>query len=262
MTASRAAVASFEISTRLVKAGDPDRFLSAQATPQDQRAEIMAIYALNLEIARAPWASQEPLVAQMRLRWWGDAIAGIYQGKSPDSHEILPALCEVIYDHNLPQNLFETLIDARHFDLYSDPHETQEAFDSYINATSGTAMELAARVLGATPEALKVIKEYSYGVGVASLLRAAPELIARGRNPLLTDTVNLVTHAQQKIITARKQKHLVAHKAKPALLAGWRADATLSEAAKRPESITAGLLEESPARRMATLRWRKLTGRW
>lgn len=253
---------SFDACARLVKSGDPDRFLSARFAPPESRATLMAIYAVNLEIARAPWASREALVAQMRLRWWQDEIAKIYRGEAVDSHEILPALREVIFDHNLPQSLFEKLIVARHFDIYSDAHENAAAFDTYINQTSGTVMELAALVLGAGPEALPTVRDFAYAAGVANLMRATPELRARSRAPLPEDLSEITQNALTKLRTARANRGTVAKAATPALLAGWRVDATLVEAQKRPASIKGGLLEESPARKMITLRWRALTGRW
>ena len=253
---------SFTACEKLVKAGDPDRHLSAQAAPPEGRAALIAIYAVNLEIARAPWASREPLVAQMRLCWWDDAITDIYRGEVPTSHEILPALREVIFDHNLPQALFATLIKARHFDLYTAPHADREAFDSYIDATSGTVMELATRVLGATPKTLPVIRDFAYGAGVANLLRAVPALKARGCKPLPEPVSDIVNSAMDRLSQARANRSNLPRHLAPALLAGWRADATLAEAKTRPKNIAAGLLEESPARRMASLKWRRLTGRW
>lgn len=253
---------SFSACEKLVKTGDPDRHLSAQTAPPDDRKALMAIYAVNLEIARAPWASREPLVAQMRLCWWGDEIGKIYQGELVDSHEILPTLREIVFDHNLPRELFDTLIEARHFDLHNAPHASREAFDTYINATSGTVMELAARVLGAKPETLPVIRDYAYGSGVANLLRAVPELIARERQPLPASMDGLVEGAVASLGAARKRRRITPVAIMPALLAGWRADATLKEALKRPQSITSGLLEESPAQRMMSLKWRRITKRW
>jgi len=253
---------SVDACTKLVKSGDRDRFLSASTAPSVTRSSLMAIYAVNLEIARAPWASPEPLVAQMRLRWWADAIAGIYRGETPDSHEVLPALREVIFDFNLPHSLFEALIDARHFDIFSNPHEHRAAFDAYINATSGSVMELAARVLGAEQNALPVLRDFAYGAGVANLLRAVPELEARGRKPLPSDYKDVVQQAKQKVNAARSLRREIPAAVRPALLAGWRVDATLSAAGKHPKSIQAGLLEESPAWRMISLRWKTQTGRW
>jgi len=254
--------ASFGACAALVKAGDPDRFLSAQSAPPESRKKLMAIYAVNLEIARAPWMSAEPVVAQMRLRWWADEIAKIYQGQRVDSHEILLALRDVIFDHNLPQSLFDAMTTARIFDIYSEPHESREDFGAYINATAGSVMELAARVLGGGAEMLNPIRDFAYGAGVANLLRASAELHSRGRHPLLANIVEIVEDASAKLHNARAHRRSIPHSIRPALLAGWRADATLHEARKRPASIAAGLLEESPARKMLSLRWKTLSGRW
>ena len=253
---------SFEACTELVKAGDPDRYLSAQSAHNNDRNALMAIYAVNLEMARAPWASPEPLVAQMRLRWWGDEIARIYRGEPVTTHEILPALREVIFDHNLPQSLFEAIIEARMADVYADPPESRAAFDHYIETTSGSVMTLAARALGAPESSVPVVVDFAYSAGVASLLRAVPALVARGRAPLPEQINELVENAIARRAHARAQRAEMPRRAAPALLAGWRADATLMEAKRRPDSIVMGLLEESPARKMLALRWRKISGRW
>ncbi len=253
---------SFDACEKLVKAGDADRFLSAQSAPPEARKALMAIYAVNLEIARTPWASPEPLVAQMRLQWWADEIGRIYKGEQVTTHEILPALREVIFDHNLPRGLFEALILARNFDLWKAPHKDRAAFDAYIDSTAGSVIALAAKALGATPEHMFVINDFAYGAGVAALLRAAPELLARGHSPLPENISDVIIQAEKSIARARKQRRHLHPSVAPALLAGWRADATLSYAHKHPENITLGQLEESPARKMSTLRWRRLRGRW
>ncbi len=253
---------SFDACEKLVKAGDHDRWLSAQSAPPNGRRALMAIYAANLMIARAPWASPEPLVAQMRLQWWADEIGKIYKGEVVTSHEILPALREVIFDHNLPMGLFDTLIQARHFDLASAPHEGPAAFEAYIHNTAGAVMSLAAQVLGAEEVHLPVIRQFAHGAGVAALLRAVPVLEARGRAPLPEGVLEIIAGAQSGLSTARAQRRMLPATLAPALLAGWRADITLAYAQKDPRRISAGALEESPARKMATLRWRQMSGRW
>jgi len=251
---------SFEACEKLVKASDHDRWLSAQTAPPAPRRALMAIYATNLMIARAPWASPEPLVAQMRLQWWVDEIGRIYKGEQVTTHEILPALREVIFDHTLPHALFEALIEARHFDLTPAPFEHRAAFDAYINGTAGSVMALAAMVLGAQPAHTPPIKAFGYGTGIATLLRATPALIARGYAPLPDNLPAVIQDATASLKKARR--HKLPKALIPALLAGWRADATLAYAQKNPASILSGHLEESPARKMASLRWRALTGKW
>ncbi len=252
----------FDACEKLVRAGDPDRYLSAQSAAPDGRNALMTIYAINLEIARAPWASPEPLVAQMRLRWWADEIARIYKGEAVTTHEILPALRDVIFDHNLPQHHFEALIEARMNDVYADPPENRAAFDAYIEATSGSVMALAARTLGAPETAMPVVADFAYGMGVANLLRAAPALKARGREPLVEPVREIVQTAINRMALARKHRVAIPASATAALLAGWRTDATLTHARKHPDHINAGLLEESPARKLITLRWRSFSKKW
>ncbi len=46
-----------------VEKGDPDRFAATMAAPPAARARLWPLYAVNLEIARAPWASSEPATA-------------------------------------------------------------------------------------------------------------------------------------------------------------------------------------------------------
>ncbi|MCF6306250.1 MAG: squalene/phytoene synthase family protein [Rhodobacteraceae bacterium] len=236
-----------------VRLGDPDRYLAAMAAKPDAREKLLVLYAFNLEIARAPWASAEPMIAEMRLQWWLDAIGDIFEGRGARGHEVLAPLAALIDAHNLPREVFDNMINARQFDIYREPHADRAAFDHYVMATSGGIMGLAARVLGGDALAVKHI---AYGAGVANLLRAAPELIVRGCKPLPQDIAPVIDTALAGLAVP------VAKTVFSAALAGWRARAVLQAARKKPEHIAAGLLEESPAwRRFSFMRCR-ITGRF
>ncbi len=86
-----------------VQRADPDRFLSAMTARPDQRGPLMVLYAFNLEVARAPWVTKEPLIAEMRLQWWRDAIAEVFEGREVRRHEVVTPLGEVIHGHKLPR---------------------------------------------------------------------------------------------------------------------------------------------------------------
>ena len=43
---------------------------------------LFALFAFNLEVARAPWVTQQPMIAEMRLQWWCDALDEIAFAKS------------------------------------------------------------------------------------------------------------------------------------------------------------------------------------
>ena len=43
----------------LVHRADPDRFMAVMAAPVPARPLLFPLYALNVEVARAPWVTQE-----------------------------------------------------------------------------------------------------------------------------------------------------------------------------------------------------------
>jgi 15-cis-phytoene synthase len=175
---------SAEACAALVERGDPDRFRSAMVAPPAMRPGLMALYAFNLEIARAPWVASEPMLAQIRLRWWLDALEEIAGGGAVRRHEVVGPLAEAVRAGGLPVRLMEEMVEARVVDAEAAPHGDRAALDRYIERTAGHLMELAARHLGAGEGAVPVVRRFAYGAGVAAFLRAVPELRARGREPL------------------------------------------------------------------------------
>ena len=72
---------------------DPDRALSALFAPEPARGALLALLAFNAEIERVPRMVREPILGQIRLQWWRDALAaqrssGVarvsYDGKTVD----------------------------------------------------------------------------------------------------------------------------------------------------------------------------------
>src|SRR3954469_8491687 len=59
----------------LVRRTDPDRWLASRfVADAPARADLIALYALNYELSRAAEVASRPLVAEMRLAWWREAI--------------------------------------------------------------------------------------------------------------------------------------------------------------------------------------------
>jgi len=224
----------------------------------------MALYAFNLEIARAPWAASQPMIAAIRLRWWIDAIAEIYDGAVPRRHEVVEPLAEVIRAGDLPRRLFEEMIVARESDADAAPLADRAAVDLYLDHTAGHLMEVAARHLGAEGGALPVVRDFARGAGTAALLRALPDLRARGRDPLPADVAvdALARDGLAAIARARARRARVPSSATAALLPGWQADRVLRRAAADASAVRPGGLEVAPARARASLLWRGLSGRW
>jgi phytoene synthase len=248
----------------LVERGDPDRWRAAMTAPPEARPGLMALYAFNLEIARAPWVATEPMLAQIRLQWWLDALDEIYEGKPVRRHPVVEALAKAIGAGGLPREIFVEMVDARQADVAAAPHPDRAALDLYIDRTAGHLMELAARHLGAEGAVLAVVREFARGCGIAALLRALPELRARGRDPLPPEVAVsvLAQDGLAALARARGGRGRVAGAVTPALLAGWRAGHVLRRAAADPAAVRPGGLGRAEIVARAELLWRAFSGRW
>ncbi len=238
---------SFEACAALVERADPLRFRAAMASPVAARRILFPLYAFNVEVARAPWVTEEPMIAEMRLQWWRDALEEIAQGRTPRKHEVVDGLAAVLDAKGAA--CLDLLIAARRWDVYKDGFEDQQHFDDYIDATSGHLMWTAARLLGDADEV--VVRNYAYAVGVANIFQAIPALTAQGRTPLIDASLEGMTHLAQQAIArlavAKKGRALVSMQARPALVAGYHARPILKMVAAAPERVAADALDRNPA---------------
>jgi 15-cis-phytoene synthase len=248
----------------LVARADPVRWRSAKAAPPDRQSALMALYAFNIEIARAPWVASEPLLAQIRLQWWKEAIEEVYSGDPPRRHEVVEPLAAAIRQGGLPQSLFMETIDARFFDAQPGRFADAAALERHLDLTAGHLMVLAAQILGAQGPALGPVRDFAQGAGMAAFLRALPDYQARGHWPLPEDTSlpDLAAGALDRIGRARARRASVRRSLLPALLPGALAEAQLRNLRKAPEALGAGAMELSEFERRARLAWVALTGRW
>lgn len=250
----------------LVQQGDPDRYAATIAAPEIARARLWPLYAFNLEVARAPWVTQEPLIAEMRLQFWTDVLDDIAAQKPPRPHHVAAPLAQVWQGAELPVALGHGMISARHWDVHRAPFADEAAFRAHLDATSGNLMWLAALALGAPPQAEAPVRDMAFASGLANWLVAIPQLQAAGRIPLVdgrdSAVAALARDGLAHLARARAKRHLVPRTALPALLTGWLAGAVLRRAARHPELVGQGGLLPSEFRRRGALVLRALSGRW
>jgi phytoene/squalene synthetase len=236
----------------LVERSDADRFRAIMAAPVAARPVLFAIYAFNVEVTRAPWVTKEEMIAEMRLQWWRDALAEIGAGGKVRKHEVVDALAQVLDAEGA--EVLDGLITARRWDVYTDAFEDRGHLDEYVDATSGHLMWTAARLLGGTNEV--AVRDYAYGVGVANLLRAVPDLEDRGRKPLVDGTLDGVKSLAQDGL-ARLKKGDAPRAVK---LAGFQSAYTLGQVVKDPARVSAGTLAMGPIRQAFALASMALRG--
>jgi phytoene synthase len=172
----------------LVRRHDHDRFLVSLMFPADRRAAAWALLAFNLEIARVREVVTQPIIGQIRLQWWRDAIDEIYTGKPPRRHEVVEPLAEAIEAHRLTRTHFDTLIDGREFDLGDEPPASLAALELYLEKTSSRLIDLELEILGVeAPTAFEAARHVGVAWGLVGLARALPFHSAHGRCYLPAD---------------------------------------------------------------------------
>lgn len=235
----------------LVQRGDPDRFLAVMAAPPAARAPLFVLYAFNLEVARAPWVTAEPMIAEMRLQWWRDAVAGERR-----AHEVAGPLHDLIHQAGLPVDVLDRLIAARRWDCWREPFEGAGALEAYVEDTGGGLMWLAARVLGAPAEAEWAARDIGFASGLANYLRAVPELAARGRAPLPEGVAveGLAKQGLERLARGRAGMATLGP-GRAAVLAAWQAGPLLRQAQRDPARVAEGSLGLSEFARRARLLW-------
>ncbi len=242
----------------LVERGDPLRFRCAMAAPVAARRVLFPLYAFNVEVSRAPWVTQEAMIAEMRLQWWRDALEEIAGGGTVRRHEVVTPLAAIL---NADQaRLLDEAVAARRWDIYREAFEDDDHFARYIDQTAGHLMWVAASKLGRAEEA--TVRQAAYASGIAAWFRAIPALEDAGRLPLLDGTAdgvrNLAGAALEKLRSARRARNSVDRAASVALLSAAAAGPVLGVAKDDPSRVAKGMLPDPGpgfTLRAATRRW-------
>lgn len=244
----------------IVERADPLRYRCMMAAPAATQDKLLPLFAFNIEISRAPWVTQEPMIAEMRLQWWRDAIEEIGAGGPVRSHEVTDVLSAILLDSDVNPTLLDQMISVRRWDIYRDAFEDREHFDDYIDKTSGNLMWVSTQLLGGGPKMEEDVRNFAYGAGVAAMLQAAPELQSRGRIPLVDGTHSGIKSLSKEALARLYSCHQVGRKIAPALWPGYQAKALLRMAIARPSRVAEGTLELSEFKKNWRLLRRQIVG--
>lgn len=161
----------------LVRAHDIDLYVASLFLPAAARAPVLDVLAFDAEIAKIPHGVSEPMLGEIRLQWWRDAIsAGVVTG-----HPVADALVETIARFNLDTEALLALTEARAFDLYRDPMPSEDALAGYVRATTGTVFRMVARILAPGRLAPACVEAAGCAYGRTMLLRQLPWHVMRGQ---------------------------------------------------------------------------------
>jgi phytoene synthase len=185
----------------IVRRADPDRYFSALFAPAEKRPLLFALYAFNHELARIGEVVREPMMGEIRLQWWRETVESAHAGE-PRSYEPARALSEVFARTDLPLGFFQRMIDARAFDISKEVFADHVARDTYLHATSGNLMRLAARVLDPNGAHDDLSREAGIAYGLAGLIRSEAFHGARGKH-FIRDAGAVAAEAKRRFASAQ-----------------------------------------------------------
>jgi len=166
----------------LVCRHDRDRYQTALFAPAERREALFALYAFNYEVARVREIVTQPMLGQIRLQWWREAVEAAYTGAQPRQHPVAEPLAAIIGEFELTRAHFDRMIDTRERDLADEPPATLAVLEEYAEGTAATLLHLTLEVLGvAEPAADAAAREVGIGYALAGLLRAMPFHARAGR---------------------------------------------------------------------------------
>lgn len=151
----------------LVRRVDPDRWLASRfiADPK-ARADVIALFAFNYELARVAGGVSNALMGEIRLTWWRETMEEIAAGKTPRKHPNVEAIAASGVD---PLAL-AAMAEARLADLDAAPPQDEGRVLAYVDATAGAVMMLAAWRLDAKADP-HAVKSAARAYGLAGLWR-------------------------------------------------------------------------------------------
>lgn len=133
----------------LIRRVDPDRWLSSRfIADAGLRADVIALYAYDHELARAPKVASNSLLGEIRLTWWREVLDEVFEGREVRRHPTAQALAAAVRRHGLPRDSLEAMIDARYRELDATPMSDDEAL-AWAVGTGGAVAEVAVRMLDA-----------------------------------------------------------------------------------------------------------------
>ena len=224
-----------------VRRHDPDRYLCALFAPAARREALFALYAFNDEIARTRESVSEPMLGMIRLQWWRDAVAAIYDGKPP-RHDVAEALAAAVAADGLEHAEIDRLIDSRERDLDDEPPADLAALEDYADGTSATLARLAVGALGGGEGAREAARHVGIAWAISGLLRAVPFHARARRLYLPVDLLAAAGIAPEDIFAGRSPAGLDAVVVRVADVARAHLDAARALRGEVPKDALAALL--------------------
>ena len=238
-----------------VRRFDPDRYFASLFAPSDVRPLLFALYAFHHELARVNEIAREPMIAEIRLQWWRDAVDAARLG-APPAHPAALGLTEIFTRTSASHEPFDQLIDAYSPNRPPIVSADISASELFAEGTSATLMRVGAFLLGAETASGDMVRDAGIAYGLARILHDIPSQAARGKfvtsdSAAMKDTIARIATAARTRFSRIRKVRLSRHTL-PAILPAALVSSYLARAARVGDPLHERI-EISPLRRQLIL---------
>ncbi|KAL5501513.1 hypothetical protein ACEPAH_8773 [Sanghuangporus vaninii] len=157
---------------------DRDAFLTSQFFPKHFQPACFAVRAFYVQLAMIQDTVTNPLIGQMRMQFWKDAI----QHLGAPQHPIAAALRDASKTVHIAPYHLRRIVDARDVELNSPSHLNMDTLLAHAESTTSTLNYMLLSILGLSSSDTYSHAASHLGVAqtIATLLRALPYHASKG----------------------------------------------------------------------------------
>ena len=247
-----------EFCASLLKESDPSRFRSIMAAPEKLRPYYFVIFALNVEVSKAPYLTKEPLIAEIRLQWWLDVLDEIIGEKAVRKHAVATPLSKCIGKSHARE--LKKFVLARKWDIHFNGFDSLTELKKYLYETTGILFQVAAGRNVVTKD--KYFHDACMAIALANYLAATPELKRAGKLPFAglspIEIGEQCRIAISNLKTAKSHMENFTERERWVLFTGWKSEKILTKIFRNPENLESIISQLEKQRMTFTFVWKAI----
>ena len=247
-----------EFCASLLKESDPSRFRSIMAAPEKLRPYYFVIFALNVEVSKAPYLTNEPLIAEIRLQWWLDVLDEIIGEKAVRKHAVATPLSKCIGKSHARE--LKKFVLARKWDIHFNGFDSLTELKKYLYETTGILFQVAAGRNVVTKD--KYFHDACMAIALANYLAATPELKRAGKLPFAglspIEIGEQCRIAIANLKTAKSHMENFTERERWVLFTGWKSEKILTKIFRNPENLESIISQLEKQRMTFTFVWKAI----
>jgi len=150
--------------------------------PPERRRAITALYAFCREVDDTVDDTSDQSVARIKLAWWRNEVATMYDPAATPTHPVMLALRPHLAPYDLQQAHLQAIIDGMEMDLDQSRYLDYPGLRKYCWHVAGVVGILSASIFGATrPETLQYAEKLGLAFQLTNIIRDVGEDARKGR---------------------------------------------------------------------------------